>query len=208
MIDLDELIYYWKDRLQEHPPIGSLPWREVVTATIAYLQELENLKKGAQMNTSEAKELKLYKVTHRDTGEKYYAVSDNAQDACEQAGWLIGDCFILEQDPRFKPTPEVPPAALYHIPCQTCLYQYTECIKPTNAECPIQHTTPELADYLWQASKAHLCSYIGSSLKKKDYLTHQKWVILQEAINQLAAQPPPTTPISPEPTCYIPQTTP
>ena len=45
MIDLEELIYYWKDRQLEHPPITPLPWREVVTATIAYLEEL-NKKKG------------------------------------------------------------------------------------------------------------------------------------------------------------------
>ncbi|MBA7659673.1 hypothetical protein ES703_67660 [subsurface metagenome] len=46
MTDLEELIYYWKDRLQQHPPISPLPWREVVTSTIAYLQELEKIKKG------------------------------------------------------------------------------------------------------------------------------------------------------------------
>lgn len=45
MLDLEELIYYWKDRLLEHPPITPLPWREVVTSTIAYLEWIKNIKK-------------------------------------------------------------------------------------------------------------------------------------------------------------------
>ncbi|GAI43776.1 unnamed protein product [marine sediment metagenome] len=44
--DLQELIQYWKDRLQEHPPVTSRDWHETVRNTIAYLEELQTLKKG------------------------------------------------------------------------------------------------------------------------------------------------------------------
>lgn len=41
MPDLEKLIQYWKGRLEEHPPLASLDWKEAVEATVAYLEELK-----------------------------------------------------------------------------------------------------------------------------------------------------------------------
>lgn len=37
MIELDQLIDFYRERLSEHPPISSLKWDDVVTSTITYL---------------------------------------------------------------------------------------------------------------------------------------------------------------------------
>lgn len=47
MTELEELIYYWKDRLLEHPPITSRDWKETIRATIRHLEELQKIKGGA-----------------------------------------------------------------------------------------------------------------------------------------------------------------
>ncbi|GAI52553.1 unnamed protein product [marine sediment metagenome] len=47
MLELEEVIYYWKDRLLPHPPMTSKHWPDVVKDTISYLEQLQNLKKGA-----------------------------------------------------------------------------------------------------------------------------------------------------------------
>lgn len=47
MTELEELIYYWKGRLLEHPPITSRDWKETVRATIRHLEELQKIKGGA-----------------------------------------------------------------------------------------------------------------------------------------------------------------
>ncbi|GAI14075.1 unnamed protein product [marine sediment metagenome] len=44
--ELDQLIQYWKDRLEAHPPLTSRDWLETVRSTIAHLEELQELKKG------------------------------------------------------------------------------------------------------------------------------------------------------------------
>ncbi len=69
-------------------------------------------------------ELKIYEVTNRDTGERHLAVSYNAQDACKQAGWLMGDCFIVEQKPTRKPTPDGETGLLYKVPCRLSKKDY------------------------------------------------------------------------------------
>jgi len=37
LIPLLELVIYFNGRLQEHPPISTLPWRDVCDSTLAYL---------------------------------------------------------------------------------------------------------------------------------------------------------------------------
>jgi len=138
------------------------------------------------MNETETQELKVYEVTNRETGEKHYSVSTNAQDACEQAGWQIGNCYVVEQKPKRSLDAETPSQLVVKIPCLTCPFQYAECIKPEEAECPIQHNAPELNEWLKQVTKAHLCPYVGVELKKKDYLLRQKWVTIEEAVRELA----------------------
>jgi len=37
MIELDDLITYWRDRQQLHPPITRFTWEDVIQSTAAYL---------------------------------------------------------------------------------------------------------------------------------------------------------------------------
>ena len=133
--------------------------------------------------------LKIYKVTNRTTGEKSYQPATNAEDACKQAGWIIGDCYVNPQKPRYKPVPDHEGLTLVKVPCQICPYQYGECKKPTTEECPTQPTAPELQEWLKQAAQAHLCPYQGQDLNKKDYKLSQKWVTIEQAIKELAPKP-------------------
>lgn len=158
------------------------------------------------MNTPEAQELKLYEVTHRATGERHYAVSHTAQDACSQAGWLIGDCYIVKQRPLAKYDKHERAILLVKIPCRVCPYQRTECVKPDDAECPTRPETPDLNQWLKETSKAHLCPYTGQDLGKKDYEKRLKGVSLEEATNELTPQPLATPPNSSIPTCPTPLT--
>lgn len=137
------------------------------------------------MSETETQELKIYEVTHRVTGQKHYAVSDNADNACKQAGWLIGDCFIVEQKPKRKPIGDNHSALLVKIPCQVCPFQYAECRKPAEADCPTQPNAPELQEWLKQAAQAHLCDYYGQELSQTDYHLNQKWVPMEQAIKEL-----------------------
>jgi len=43
MSELEELIQYWKERLLPHPPITSRDWHDTVSATVAYLERLNEL---------------------------------------------------------------------------------------------------------------------------------------------------------------------
>ena len=156
------------------------------------------------MNTPEAQELKIYEVTHRSTGERHYAVSETAHDACSQAGWLIGDCYVKEQKPIRKHNKHEQAILLVKIPCQICPYQFTECNKPADAECPVRFETPDLNEWLRQTAKAHLCLHTGEDIGKRDYQKHLKRVSLQQAISELSAKPPTATPNTPEPACHSP----
>lgn len=138
------------------------------------------------MNTTEAKEQKLYEITHRATGERHYAVSDNAQDACLQAGWPIGDCYVAEQKPLYKYDKHERAILLVKIPCQVCPYHYAECIKPDAAECPIRPETPDLEQWLKQVSAARICQHKGEPLGIRDYQKHLKRVPLAEAMKELS----------------------
>ena len=136
--------------------------------------------------------LKIYEITNRTTGEKHYLVSDNAQDACKQAGWLIGDCFIVEQKPSRKPSSDNHTHLLVKIPCRLCSYQYAECVSPPGEQCPCRPDTPDLNEWLKQVAKAHLCPHVGEQLEKQDYDLSQKWVTIEQAINELSPQPSPS----------------
>lgn len=43
---LAELINYWKARQKSHPPMTPARWQDVLSDTVAYLEELQDLKKG------------------------------------------------------------------------------------------------------------------------------------------------------------------
>ncbi|MBA7685795.1 hypothetical protein ES703_94223 [subsurface metagenome] len=159
------------------------------------------------MNTPEAKELKLYQVTNRNTGERHFAVSDNAQDACLQAGWLIGDCYVVEQKPLAKYDKKERIRLLVKIPCHVCPYQLYDCNKPDNAECPVRLDTQDLNEWLKETSKAYLCLHSGELLSKRDYQNRLKTTTLEQAIKELPPKLPPLPPNSPEPTCQTPSTT-
>jgi len=138
------------------------------------------------MRETNNQELKIYEVNHRTTGEKSYQAATTAEAACKQAGWLVGDCFIVEQKPRRKPAPGHDPPLFVKIPCQTCPFQYTECRKPDGEECPTRPSAPEVQNWLKQVAEAHLCGYVGKDLSNKDYNLGQKWVRIEEAIKELA----------------------
>jgi len=137
--------------------------------------------------------LKIYEVTHTQTGDKSYQAATNAQDACKQAGWFTGHCFIIEQQPHRKPLPHHEPLLLVKIPCFTCPFQYAECRKPESEKCPTQPSTPELHDWLKQAAQSRLCHYVGQDLTKNDYNLGQKWLKIEDAINELTPKHSPPT---------------
>ncbi|GAH51712.1 unnamed protein product, partial [marine sediment metagenome] len=121
-------------------------------------------------------ELTIYDITNRTSGETSCQAAKNAMDACTQAGWLIGDCYVTAQKPRYKSVPDHETVVLVKIPCQVCPFQYAECKKPADVECPARPNAPELNEWLAQAAEAHLCDYYGEELEKTDYHLGQKWL--------------------------------
>ena len=140
------------------------------------------------------RDLKIYEVVNRATGEKHYAATDSAQDACEQAGWLIGDCYVRELIPIRKPGQLSDPRQYVRISCHVCPYQYAECIKPADKECPVRPNTPDIYEWMRKATEAHLCQYTGQVLTPGGYKLSQKLVLLQEMIDKLPSSPSPAPP--------------
>jgi len=141
------------------------------------------------MSQNKDQELKIYVIVNRNTGEVVRQAASNAEDACQRAGWLIGDCFVREQQPRYKPVPDHEPLVLVKLPCQTCPYQWAECLKPPEQDCPCRREMPVLNEWLKEISKAHLCEFVGKELAKTDYRLGQKWVTIAQAIKELSPQP-------------------
>lgn len=140
------------------------------------------------MSQNEEQEVKVYEITNRNTGEKSWQAASNAHDACKLAGWIIGDCYIEEEKPRYKPVPDHDPICLVKIPCKVCTYQWAECIAPAEMECPCRPDTPDLQEWLNQVNTAHLCDYVGQTLSKTDHRQGQKWLPTAEAIKELTAK--------------------
>ncbi len=44
-------------------------------------------------------ELKTYRIQNRVTKEWWNGEATSAQEACDKAGWPIGDCWIRERTP-------------------------------------------------------------------------------------------------------------
>ncbi len=153
------------------------------------------------MATKTANELKIYQVINRDTGELQYSVSNNAEDACKQVGWLIDDCYVIEQKPKLKMVKGENRQPLYRIPCQVCPFNYTECKNPAGEECPFQPTTPEIEEYQECVAKSHFCPHLGQDLAITDHRLNQKWLPIAEAIKELSAQRQREPPNASEPTC-------
>jgi len=137
------------------------------------------------MSDNNNKELKIYEVTNRDSGEKRYAVGVNQMDCCRQLGWKIDDCFIRQEKPKRKARGDDHSALMVKIPCQVCPFQWAVCKKPAESECPVQPNAPDLHEWLKQASQAHLCDYNGQELSKTDYHLNQKWLPMEQAIKEL-----------------------
>jgi len=137
------------------------------------------------MTQNKDQELKIYELTNKTTAHRHLSVSDNAQDACKQAGWLIGDCFVKELHPLVKPTESGHSKPMVRIPCQVCPYQYGECTKPAEAECPVRNNAPNLNEWLIQVAAAHLCEYTGEQLTQNDYIQQRKWASYKQMIKEL-----------------------
>lgn len=138
------------------------------------------------MTQTPGTELKLYQVTNRVTGERWLAITDNPGDACKQADWLFDDCYVEEVTERRGHSKAGEPPLKVKIPCHVCPFQYTECKKPDEVDCPIAPYAPDLNEWLKQATKAHLCLHFGQDLTMKDYNLRQKWVTLPQAIEELS----------------------
>lgn len=128
--------------------------------------------------------LKIYEITHRESGVKSFQAAITAGEACKQAGWLIGDCYVIESRTKIKTHDKGDPDILVKIPCNTCSYQYAECTKPENEVCPCRSDAPELAEWLKQAATAHLCNFVGEELLKTDHQLGRKWVKMETAIRE------------------------
>jgi len=137
------------------------------------------------MSETETQDLKIYELTNRNTGERHFQVNLGQPKVCSRPGWLIGDCFVREVKPQRKPIGDNHSALLVKIPCQVCPFQYAECRKPDEADCPTQPNAPELQEWLKQAAQAHLCDYYGQELSQTDYHLGQKWVPMEQAIKEL-----------------------
>jgi len=133
-----------------------------------------------------SEELKIYEVHNRNTGQKHYSVATNAEDACKLIGLQTGDCFVSEVKPQRKARGDNHSALMVKIPCLVCPFQYADCRKPFTEQCPVQPNAPELKDWLKQAAKAHLCQYYGQELSNNDYHLGQKWLPLEQAIEELS----------------------
>lgn len=137
------------------------------------------------MSNNGDQELQIYQVTNKLTGEKSYRAAKTAEDACKQVGWIIGDCYVTTQKPRYKSVPDHETVVLVKLPCEVCPFQYAECLKPPDQDCPVQHNAPELNEWLKQITQAHICQYYGEELEKIDYQKKQKWLPMEQAIREL-----------------------
>ena len=127
----------------------------------------------------------IYHVTNATTGVKVLEAAYSPQEACQQAGWLIVDCYVVPAKPQRKPGHTTGPSVFIKLPCQVCPYQYGECVRTEEQTCPCQSETPELNEWFRQASLAHLCEFTGGHLTHKDYYLRQKWVTVEEALRIL-----------------------
>jgi hypothetical protein len=41
--------------------------------------------------------MKIYRIWNRTTGERWQGEADSAQEACNKAGWSIGNCWVRER---------------------------------------------------------------------------------------------------------------
>ncbi|MBA7643198.1 hypothetical protein ES703_50917 [subsurface metagenome] len=137
------------------------------------------------MSKNAVQQLKIYELHNRNSGERHYSVATNAQDACSLAGWQIGDCFVTEVKEQRGHSKAGDPPLKVKIPCEVCLYQYTECRKPAREQCPCRPEAPDLTEWYRQARQAHLCQYVGQELKRDDYNLRLKWCPMDEAIREL-----------------------
>jgi len=133
-------------------------------------------------------DLKIYEIITTITGEKSYQGATNAQDACLQAGWQIGDCYDHPLEPQLRTSPDQGTELRVKIPCHSCPYHYSDCTKGENDPCPVKPQAPELNEWMKQATRSHLCPYQGNALSKKDHQLGQKWVTMEQAIKELAPQ--------------------
>jgi len=138
------------------------------------------------MSQTQETKAKLYYITNRATKKRGLAVSDNAQDACKQLGWMIGDCFVQEAHEHLRRRKEHGLEPLVRVPTLTCPYQYAACKRPKNTPCSLNQDTPDLPEWLRVAMQAHLCAYVGEPLYKKDHALQQKWVTIEEAVKEFA----------------------
>ena len=132
--------------------------------------------------------LKIYRVTDSFTGKVSYQAATNTRDACQQAGWLVENCYVVEQTSKTTAGRYSTSTILVKIPCKVCPFQYAECQKPEDGYCPVRPNAPELAEWLKQAARVHMCPFVGDDLRREDYENRQKWVKIEEAIKELASK--------------------
>ncbi len=137
------------------------------------------------MSNNGDQQLKIYELHNRSSGERHFSVATNAQEACSLAGWQIGDCFVSEVKEQRGHSKAGDPPLKVKIPCEVCLYQYTECQKPPREQCPCRPESPDRQEWYRQASQARLCQFTGQELKRHDYNLRLKWCPMEQAIREL-----------------------
>jgi len=45
--------------------------------------------------------MKRYRIRNRITRQWWEGLAESAQEACQKAGWMIGDCWVREYTPRY-----------------------------------------------------------------------------------------------------------
>ena len=128
----------------------------------------------------------IYHITNATTGEKVLEAAHSPQEACQQAGWSVHDCYVVSARPQRRPGHYRDNQLYIKLTCKVCPYQYGECLRKDDQTCPCQSNTPDLKEWYTQVSKAHLCDFVGKHLMSQDYRLQQKWVTVEEALRILS----------------------
>ena len=140
------------------------------------------------MSRTQETEKKIFELRSRFTGDRQLVVAIDQADALKQVDGDIDRFAINEVRQYHRKETGAGCGYLVKIPTETCPYQYASCDRPTVYDCPLMPYHPELQEWLKRAHEAHLCSFTGHQLTKKDHMLKQKWVTMKDAVNELTAK--------------------
>ena len=129
----------------------------------------------------------IYRLTHLTSGKVAHIPATNPKKACTLVGWQMEDCHVLKLEPSWLPDGTHHSGFKVLLPCRLCPFQWAECLRGEDANCPIITNAPDFHEWLKQATQAHLCPHVGGALLRFDYKLHQKPYTVEEAITLLTA---------------------